>query len=76
MASQHYGLPRRNRPYGLDYIADRTVYAAVMFALKMMHQGTPPAIANSRAADYYGVAVQDVAHYTGQAGGRSARRKR
>jgi hypothetical protein len=47
-----------------------------MFALKMMHQGTPPAIANSRAADYYGVAVQDVAHYTGQAGGRSARRKR
>lgn len=62
--------------YGMDYIPDKTLFAAVMFARKMMRQGTPPAIANTRAADHYGVSVHAVAHYTGQVGGRSAPRKR
>jgi hypothetical protein len=60
----------------MDYIPDRTLYAAVMFALQMMREGVLPGIANSRAADYYGVSVGNVAHYTGQAGGTSAGRKR
>jgi hypothetical protein len=53
------------RRYEIDYVPDRTRYSAVMFALRMMRQGTPPGIANTRAANYYGVSVQDVAHYTG-----------
>jgi hypothetical protein len=68
--------PGTNRPYKMDYIPDKRLFAAVMFARKMMREGTPPGVANTRAANYYGVAVQDVAHYTGQAGGRSGGRKR
>jgi hypothetical protein len=64
--------PRR---YAMDYIPDPTVFRAVMFALRMMRQGTPPAVANARAADCYGVSVSDVAHYTGQAGGSCSRRR-
>jgi hypothetical protein len=52
--------PHGRRRYAMDYIGDKTLYAAVMFALKMMREGTPP----------------DVARYTGQAGGTSAGRKR
>jgi hypothetical protein len=59
----------------MDYIPDRTLFNAVMFARRMIREGTPPGVANTRAADYYGVSVQDVAHYTGQVGGRSARRR-
>jgi hypothetical protein len=52
--------------YTMDYIPDKTVYKAVMFARQMMRNGTPPPIANSRAAKYYGISSSDVAHYTGQ----------
>jgi hypothetical protein len=55
--------------YGFDYIPDLTLFKAVMFALHMMGEGKPPAVANTRAARYYRVSVSDVAHYTGQAGG-------
>jgi hypothetical protein len=61
---------------GMDYIPDRRLFAAVMFARRMMREGTPPGIANTRAADYYGFAVEEVAHYTGQAGGRARARRR
>jgi hypothetical protein len=54
----------------MDYIPDKALFAAVMFARKMMREGTPPGIANTRAANYYAVSVQDVAHYIGQVGGR------
>lgn len=54
----------------IDYIPDKTLFKAVMFARKMMRRGTPPSIANARAAKYYGVSVHEVAHYTGQVGGR------
>jgi hypothetical protein len=60
----------------MDYIPDRTLYAAVMFARKMIREGTPAGVANCRAANYYGVAVEDVAHYVGQAGGTYAHRRR
>ena len=52
----------------MDYIPDKTVYKAVMFARKMIREGTKPPIANTRAAKFYGVPVKDVAHYTGQTG--------
>ena len=68
--------PHGRRRYAMDYIPDRTLYAAVMFARKMMLEGTPPGVANARAANYYQVDVKDVARHTGQAGGTSAGRKR
>jgi hypothetical protein len=68
--------PRGKRRYAMDYIPDKRLYAAVMFALKMMREGTPPAVANARAAGYYHFPVTDVAHYTGQAGGTCAQRRR
>lgn len=60
--------------YNMDYIADKDLYAAVMFARKMIRQGKPAGLANYTAANYYGVDMADVAHYVGQAAGRSKRR--
>lgn len=56
----------------MDFVPDPNLYAAVMFARKMIREGKQPRIANSRAAKYYGVSVSDVAHYTGQTAGRIA----
>ena len=63
------------RRYLMDYIPDRTLFKAVMFARKMIREGTPAATANYRAANYYKVSVSDVAHYSGQAGGTSRGRR-
>jgi hypothetical protein len=68
--------PQGRRRYAMDYIPDKTLYKAVMFARRMMREGTPPGVANSRAAGYYRVNVSDVARHTGQAGGTYAGRKR
>jgi len=76
MSDQAPRGPHGRRRYAMDYIADKALFAAVMFARKMMREGTPPGVANARAANYYQVDVKDVAHYTGQAGGTSAGRKR
>jgi len=62
--------PGRNRSYNMDYIPDRRLFAAMMFARRMMREGTPPDVASTRVANHYGVAVQDVGHFTGQVGGR------
>ena len=68
--------PKGRRRYTMDYIADRSLVLAVMFARKMIREGTPAGIANTRAANFYHVAVSDVARYVGQVGGTSAQRKR
>jgi hypothetical protein len=60
----------------MDYIADRTLFKAVMFARHLMRKGEAPAVANAIAARYYGVHVSDVAHYTGQVGAYFANRRR
>jgi hypothetical protein len=52
----------------MEYIPNKRLFAAVMFARRMMREGVPPGVANTRAANYYQVAVSDVAHYTGQVG--------
>ena len=49
----------------IPFIKDRELYKAVSFAVKMIRQGTNPGVANTRAAEYYGVAVSDVARYVG-----------
>ncbi len=48
--------------YSMDYIPDKRLFAAVMFARRMMREGAALGVANTRAAKYYGVPVQDVAH--------------
>jgi hypothetical protein len=60
----------------MPYIPNRQLYLAVMFARRMMREGTPPGIANARAADYYSVSVTDVARHTGQVGAPARRRHR
>jgi hypothetical protein len=59
----------------MDYIPDPTLFKAVTFALRLMREGTPPAVANTRAAGHYRVSVSDVAHYTGQAAATCSRRR-
>jgi hypothetical protein len=53
--------------YGMDYIGDKQLFAAVMFARRMIHEGTSPGIAITRAANYHEMPVRDVARYVGQA---------
>jgi hypothetical protein len=59
----------------MDYIPDKTLYAAVMFARKMIREGTAPGIANTRAAKYYKVSSKDVAHHVGQVASKVRVRK-
>lgn len=56
--------------YIMDYIQDKSLYKAVMFACSMIREGTKPNIAVDRAAKYYKVGTSDVARYVGQRGGR------
>ena len=68
--------PKGRRRWAMDWIGDKTLYKAVMFARHMIREGTRPPIANHRAAQYYHVKTEDVAHYTGQAAGTYAHRYR
>jgi len=60
----------------MDYIPDKTLFKAVMFARSMIRNGTRPDIANDRAAKHYRVSVSDVGHYVGQVGGTVSGSKR
>lgn len=62
--------------YVMDFIPDETLFKAVMYARRLMKRGTPPAIANTRAAKYYGVSVTEVTRHTGQTGGRVASKRK
>jgi hypothetical protein len=59
------------RKYRMDFIPDKKLYAAVMFARKMIRQGVSPGLANYKAAEHYGFSTSQVARYVGQFGGRS-----
>lgn len=63
------------RRFLMDYIEDKEIFKAVMFARKLMRQGKPARKANYIAAHYYGVSISDVAHYTGQTAGTYAGRQ-
>lgn len=56
--------------YQMEYIADKDLYRAVMFAAKMVREGEYKGLAIKKAAYYYQVSMADVAHYLGQRGGR------
>jgi hypothetical protein len=60
----------------MDYIGDKSVFAAVMFARKLIRGGMSPGLANARAAKYYGVQVSDVAKYVGQHASRTKQARR
>lgn len=56
--------------YLMDYIPDKDLFKAIMFARKMIRGGERPQIAITQAAKYYRKDPADVAFYVGQAGGR------
>lgn len=56
--------------YVMDYIPDKTLYKAVMFARQMIRNGKDPSHAIRYASKYYDVDMSDIAHYVGQVGGR------
>ncbi len=67
--------PKGKRWYNMDYIPDKMLFKAVVFAREMIRNGTAPGIAIHRAAKYYGYEAHDVAHYVGQTGGTQAGRQ-
>ena len=62
--------------YVVDYIPDKGLYKAVMFATKMIRNGTQPSHSIRVASQYYGKDMSDIAHYVGQRGQRKACEKR
>lgn len=56
--------------YLMDYIPDKDLFKAVMFAVKMIRSGKDQAQAIRTASRYYDVDMSEVAHYVGQRGGR------
>lgn len=67
---------KKRHSYQMDYIADKDLYRAVMFARKMISEGTAIGLAIYRAATYYGYDSSEVAKYIGQRGGRRAAQTR
>lgn len=61
--------------YQMDFIPDKELFKAVMFARKMISEGTRPDIAIYRSATYYGYQTYEVGKYIGQRGGRSNAQK-
>lgn len=62
--------------YVMDYIPDKDVYKAVMFARKMRRDGRSAENAIRIASRYYNVDMSDVAHYMGQVGGRKRQERK
>lgn len=62
------GIPKHN--YLMDYISDRTVYNAVMFARRMIREGQKPSHATRIAANYYKADIKEVRHYVSQVAAR------
>ena len=61
--------------YKMDYIKDREVYKAVMFACRLIpEKGVHKAI--TIASNYYGVDRSIVNHYVSQRSGRKLNKKR
>ena len=64
------GMAKAKYAYNMDYIPDKDVYKAVMFARKMRRDGRTAENAIRIASRYYDVDMSDVAKYMGQVGGR------
>ena len=50
----------------VEYIEDKDLFKAVMFAKKMINSGQPAGLAIYKAARYYGVDQSEVARLAGQ----------
>lgn len=50
----------------MEHINNKSLYAAVMFAKKMIRGGMAGGLAVYKAARYYGVSESDVAYYVRQ----------
>ena len=67
----------RAAEHTMDYIADTTLYHAVMCARWLIRQNLhSPYVACVIAARKFGVRREDVHHYVSQAAGRTAQRRR
>lgn len=62
--------------YVMDYIADKDLYKAVMFACKMIKEGTGYHQAIRTASRYYDVDMDDVRHYVSQRGSRMQKERK
>lgn len=64
-------MPRPTKyEHPMEYISDKDVFKAVMFACKMIRQGKHPRKAVEIASYYHNVDKEKVHHYVGQRGGR------
>lgn len=61
--------------YVMDYIDDKDLFKAVMWARKMHRDGKDMSQAIRIASKYYDVDMSDIAHYVGQVGSRKKREK-
>ena len=62
--------------YVMDYIDDKTLFLAVMFARKMIREGTPAQKAIRVASRYYKKDMSDIARFVGQCGARVSNERR
>ena len=68
---------KRNRgPYLMDFIPDRALFKAVLFACSLIRNGTYPPDAFKIAAGYYDVSPGDINYYVCQRSVRSRARRR
>jgi len=66
----------RHLGYDLPYINSKSLFAAIMWARKMIREeGKPPGIAISRAAGYYNQDTAEFAHYVGMVASKVKARK-
>lgn len=56
--------------YSMDYIEDKDVYKAVMFACQLLKQGKSYTSAIGISSNYYDVNPEEVRHYVSQRSGR------
>lgn len=68
--------PLGHRRWRMDYIPDKALFKAVEFSRKMIAEGTAPGLAHVRAARYYGVDRNAVAHFAAQYAGSMGGKKR
>lgn len=69
-------MAKAKYPYLMDYIPDKDVYKAVMFARSLHRKGKSMSVSIRLASNYYDVDMSDVSKYVGQSGGRKRTERR
>lgn len=65
-----------NHAYSMDYIADKDLFKAVMFACALLKDGKSYTKAIGMASKYYNVNPDDVRHFVSQRSGRKQANQR